>query len=56
MEFTIGQRVEAHPATDAWMSGDQFGNVQKIGRKYVHVLMDRSGRVRKFPADLLLSR
>ena len=40
----IGDRVELHPATDAWMFGDRFGEVATIGRKYVHVKMDRSGR------------
>lgn len=43
----IGDRVELHPATDAWMSGDRYGEVTKIGRKYLHVAMDRSGRSRK---------
>jgi hypothetical protein len=42
--FTVGQRVELHPATDAWMQGDRFGVVVKLGRVYVHVKMDRSGR------------
>lgn len=48
MNITIGMRVQAHPATDAWVQGDQYGNVTAIGRKYVHVEMDRSGRIRKF--------
>jgi len=42
--FTVGQRVELHPACDAWMQGDRFGVIVKIGRKYLHVKMDRSGR------------
>lgn len=40
----IGMRVELHPGTDAWMSGDRYGEIVKIGRKYLHVKMDRSGR------------
>jgi hypothetical protein len=53
-QFTKGERVEAHPATDAWMMGDRYGTVHKIGHKYVHVLMDRSGRVRFFtPKNLM---
>jgi hypothetical protein len=40
----IGARIELHPATDAWMRGDRFGVIVKSGRKYLHVLMDRSGR------------
>lgn len=52
-----GSRVELHPRLDAWMMGDRFGTVQKIGRKYVHVLMDRSGRVRRIaPEDLTIVR
>lgn len=49
----MGQRVELSPTTDAWMMGDRYGEVIKIGRKYVHVKMDRSGKVRKLSADLL---
>lgn len=46
--------VEAHPATDAWMQGDRYGTVTKVGRKWVHVRMRRSDKVRKFlPGDLL---
>lgn len=42
-----GVRVQARPHTDAWMSGDRYGAVAKVGRKWLHVRMD-SGRVRKF--------
>ena len=50
----VGQRVELHPATDAWMMGDRYGEVVKITRQYVHVKMDRSGKIRrKLSADLL---
>lgn len=50
----IGDRVELHPATDAWMQGDRFGIVAKIGRKYIHVEMDRSGRIiAKLPRHVL---
>jgi hypothetical protein len=52
--FTVGQRVEAHPATDAWMAGDRFGEVVKIGNKLIHVRMDRSGKTRKFIFENLL--
>ena len=50
--FTLGQRVELHPATDAWMRGDRFGTVERIGKRhphYVFVRMDRSGLVRRVP-------
>ena len=52
--FPIGIRVQAHPATDAWMMGDRYGNVVKLGRKYISVAMDRSGKVRRFSPSLLL--
>ena len=34
-QFTVGDRVELHPATDRWMRGDRFGTVSKLGRRYV---------------------
>lgn len=46
-QFTVGDRVELHPATDRWMRGDRFGTVVKLGRRYVHVAMDRSGQTVK---------
>jgi hypothetical protein len=49
-----GTRVQLHPATDAWMSGDRFGTVVKIGPRLVgcapalvSVKMDKSGRTLK---------
>lgn len=46
-QFEVGDRVETNPATDAWMSGDRYGEVVKIGRFYLHVKMDRSGKTRR---------
>lgn len=46
-QFRVGDRVQLHPATDAWMAGDCYGNVVRIGRINLHVRMDRSGKVRK---------
>ena len=46
MQYQVNQRVELHPATDAWMSGDRFGTIVKVGGR-LHVKMDRSGKVRK---------
>lgn len=43
----VGDRVELHPATDAWMSGDRFGVVERLGNDVAFVRMDRSGRVRR---------
>lgn len=49
--FYANQRVQAHPATDAAARGDRFGTVESIGRKYIHVKMDRSRKILKFPKD-----
>ena len=51
--FAVGQRVESHPATDAWRRGDRFGQVTKIGRAEVMVEMDRSGRDIRFDPSLI---
>lgn len=42
-------RVATHPATDAWMRGDRFGTVEKIGRRNlrIYVRLD-SGRLQSF--------
>jgi hypothetical protein len=51
----LGVRVESGTHTDAWMRGDRYGNVVKVGRTYVHVSMDRSGRTLRFrPENLAL--
>lgn len=47
----VGKRIELHPATDAWMRGDRYGDVTRVGRKYVYVRMDRSGRTLKVAFD-----
>lgn len=53
-DFTKGQRVQTHPATDAWMAGDRFGTVVRVGTRWVSVDMDRSGKRRRFdPNDLM---
>lgn len=44
-------RVCAAPHTDVFMQGERFGTVRKVGRRWVHVNMERSGRVRKFFID-----
>lgn len=53
--FRVGQRVQAHPATDAWMMGDRYGVILKAQQNGVmRVRMDKSHKVRRFrPADLL---
>jgi hypothetical protein len=55
--FRKGDRVQSHPATDAWMMGDRYGDVSSVTATKVRVKMDRSGRIRTFaphnvlPAD-----
>ena len=44
--FLVGQRVQMHPATDAFMMGDRYGQVVKIGKSKIHVEMDRSRKTR----------
>jgi hypothetical protein len=41
-EFVVGNRVELHPACDRWMRGDRYGVIVHVGRKLVHVKMDKS--------------
>jgi len=53
-DFQPGQRVQLHPATDAWMRGDRYGTVTKCGRKYVHVTLERSGRTLRFAPENIL--
>jgi|688.fasta_scaffold199776_6 hypothetical protein len=50
-QFTAGERVELHPATDRRMRGDRFGTVVKLGRRYVHVALDVSGQTRQFAPE-----
>ena len=50
----IGTRVQADPACDCWMMGDRFGTITKITSRSIHVKMDRSGKIRKFPSGLLI--
>ncbi len=45
-DFYIGERVEAHPATDAWMMGDRYGDVLRITATRVHVSMDSKRTIR----------
>lgn len=43
-EYRVNDRIEMHPATDRWMRGDRYGNIVKIGRRFLHIKMDRSGQ------------
>jgi hypothetical protein len=52
-EFTKGQRVQLHPATYAWMSGDRYGEVTRINDVNVSVKLDKSGRIVRVAPSLL---
>lgn len=39
----VGDRVQLLPHLDRVMAGDRFGTVEKVGKVYLHVRMDRSG-------------
>jgi hypothetical protein len=45
-------RVELHPATDAWMRGDRYGELVDTGHGFGIIRMDRSGRDLKVSNDL----
>ncbi len=50
-DFSIGTRIEIHPATNRWMMGDRYGEVKTIGRKVLQVQMDRSGKTIRVHPD-----
>lgn len=48
----IGERVELHPGTDAWMRGDRCGEIVAVIERHgqvtsLRVKLDKSGRVLK---------
>ena len=50
----VGERVELHPGTDEWMSGDRYGEIVELGGTgKVHVKLDKSGRIRRYRPDRL---
>ena len=50
-----GDRVQIRPHHDIWMMGDRYGTIEKVARKYIHVRLDKSGKVWKFlESDILL--
>lgn len=44
-KYRIGDRVQLHPATDAWMSGDKYGTITRVGSRFYSVRMDKSGSI-----------
>jgi hypothetical protein len=61
-EFSVGDRVQLHPATDSWMKGDRYGEIVGYVRTssplhtvlYYRVKLDKSGAQLKFsPGNLM---
>jgi len=55
-DFTIGQRVQLHPATDRWMMGDRWGVITKVNveQTILRIKLDVSGKTLSFhPKDVL---
>ena len=53
-DFSVGQRVQTHPATDAWMRGLRYGTVTITTKSYVYVRLDHTRRVVRFKPHNLL--
>ena len=51
-DFTIGTRVQLHPATDLWMMGARYGTVVKVTRTRVHVKLDTGRTVAMAPTNI----
>ena len=49
-----GDRVQIRPHHDIWMMGDRYGTIEKVARKYIHVRLDKSGRLWKFLESYIL--
>lgn len=54
-QYTAGQRVQFHPATDRWMRGARYGTVERqIKGSMVRVRVDATGRtVSVHPENLI---
>lgn len=42
IEIKVGDRIEAHPATDLWMRGARFGTVKEIHAGIAIASMDKT--------------
>lgn len=43
-DFRIGMRAELHPATDAWMRGDRYGEIVAVSKRVRTFLDPRDPR------------
>jgi len=55
--FNVGDRVQLHPATDAWMRGERYGNVTRIkgGSEMPVVVTTDHGSEIHLGCDLLIA-
>jgi hypothetical protein len=52
-DFTVGDRVQLHPATDAWMRGLRYATVERVGREHIHLVCDNGMHLRSLPESIL---
>jgi hypothetical protein len=52
----VGDTVKIHPACNWFMQGVKYGEVTKIGNKYVHVKAIGFNSTRKFSDTTLLEK
>ena len=59
LDSRVGMRAELHPATDAWIQGDRYGDIVSVSKRErsfldptdprngrtFRIRMDRSGRI-----------
>ena len=53
-DFYPRQRVKLHPATDLFMRGCRYGDVVRVGGRWVYVFVDRLCAVRKIAPHNLI--
>ncbi len=50
-DFTKGDRIEMHPATDMWMRGARYGTIIGITRKSLRVELDHMAGIYRVSPD-----
>lgn len=44
-----GDRVKIHPTSEAFLAGERYGTVESVGRIWVRIIGDRSGKLFRLP-------
>lgn len=52
--YSVKDRVQIHPATDRWMRGDRYGEIERVTKTRLHVRMDKSKQLVTFHPDNIL--